>query len=281
MTVTNPAVEISFAELEGLRIAYERVGTGTPVLAIHSGGLSRRQWRRLRDRLAPSHRVLVPDLLGYGASTAWEVGEPFHLDRDLELLSALMDDVGEPAHLVGHSYGGFLALKLALARPADVRSLALYEPVSFGVLDRERDADAYAAFEGIALTYDLGAPNRIDEAWIGSFVDWWNGRGAYASLAPEGRDAFRNTGWKIFQEVASLMVDTTLLESYRTLSMPTLLLGGARSPLPAGRVLERLESAMPNARRHVFEGLGHMAPISHADVVNTAIAAHIERATRA
>jgi pimeloyl-ACP methyl ester carboxylesterase len=221
--------------------------------------------------------VLVPDLLGYGGSTPWPTGEPFHLDRDLEMLQLLLDEVREPVHLVGHSYGGFLALKLAVARAAAVRSLALFEPVAFGVLG-EHDADARRVLDAISSHYDLAAPDGVDEAWIAQFVDWWNGAGAYASLASEAREAFRKAGWKIFQEVASLGADTTPADAYRPLTIPTLLLGGSRSPLPAGRVLSRLEEAMPNARRHVFEGLGHMAPVSSADVVNRAIAAHLDSA---
>src|SRR5437870_2621427 len=113
--------------------AGERHGRGvsdrasTRVLLVHSGGFTSRQWRRLAEDLAKDHEVLAPDLIGYGAEK-WPIGEPFHFDRDVERLAALLGD--EPAHLVGHSYGGLLVLQLALARPA--RSIAVFEPVTFG-----------------------------------------------------------------------------------------------------------------------------------------------------
>ncbi len=102
--------------------------TADPVLLVHSGGFTSRQWRKLAERLAPTHRVLAPDLIGYGASGPWPVGEPFHFRQDVEALAALLAREGAPAHVVGHSYGGFLALQLALAHPASVGSLALDEP---------------------------------------------------------------------------------------------------------------------------------------------------------
>ena len=74
------------------------------------------------------------------------------------------------------------ALKLALAHPALVRSLAVYEPVAFGVLD-EPSADDDAARADLArldLRYD-------GERWLAAFVDWWSGTGAWAGLGRDGR----------------------------------------------------------------------------------------------
>ena len=106
------------------------------VVLLHSGGLTSRQWRRLRERLAPRFEVAAPDFLGYRPEARWPDGAPFHFHRDVELIESLV--VG-PAHLVGHSYGGLIALQFALRRPHLVRSIAVYEPVAMGVLDDEAD----------------------------------------------------------------------------------------------------------------------------------------------
>jgi pimeloyl-ACP methyl ester carboxylesterase len=242
--------------------------TKQTALLVHSGGFTSRQWRKLAEALAPSYNVLAPDLLGYGESGPWPAGQPFHFEQDLAFLETLID---EPVHVVGHSYGGFLALKLALARPDLVRSIAAYEPVAFGILDETERQPLYQ----VRQQWEPDA-SGADEAWLAGFVDWWNGPGAWTRLPEETRGAFRSMGWKVFQEVITLAADRTDAATYATITAPTLVLGGANSPLTERQVVEKLGAALPHATAHIFPDLGHMGPVSHARLVNAAIVAHIE-----
>ena len=243
------------------------------VLLIHSGGFTSRQWRKLNDALAPDYAVLAPDLLGYGESGPWPEGAPFHFRQDLDFLESVIGD-GEPVHLVGHSYGGFLAFQLALRRPELVRSIAAYEPVAFGILDELEDAGARRDLELVKREWEPDA-SGADETWLRGFVDWWNGAGAWEKLAEETRGAFRAMGWKVFQEVISLTADRTDRATYATIAVPTLILGGGNSPFTERRVVQKLGEVLPHATARFFPGVGHMGPISHASMVNEAIVAHV------
>jgi pimeloyl-ACP methyl ester carboxylesterase len=247
----------------------------TPVLLIHSGGFTSRQWRKLAEQLAPRFRVLAPDLLGYGTEP-WPIGKPFHFHADVAYLERMLD---EPAHVVGHSYGGLIAMQLALAAPDRVRSLALYEPVAFGVLDEPADQPARDSIAQLrAYTPDASG---VDEVWLAAFVDWWNGEGAWHRLGDDTKRAFRAVGWKLSQEVASLVADRTDSARYATIIAPALLLGGGRSQPAERRVLDKLVATLPNAKLHVFPELGHMGPITHASLVNAEIVSHVETLERA
>jgi len=247
-------------------VSHER-GAGVPVVLLHSGGFSSRQWRRLGDALAATHRVIAPDLLGYGASSRWPQGTPFHFREDIAAVTALLD--GEPpAHVVGHSYGGLLGLQLALAKPGAVRSLSLFEPVAFGVLDTEADAELRATLDLVTLSYD-------GEPWLCAFVDWWNGKGGWDAMAPEARASFEEVGWKLYQEVVSLVHDRTGSAAYGAITAPTLLLGGERTPAAEQTVLARLARALPASTLRHFPDVGHMGPITHPALINAAIIEHI------
>jgi pimeloyl-ACP methyl ester carboxylesterase len=248
--------------------------TNPTVVLIHSGGFTSRQWRKLAAALASRYDVLAPDLLGYGESGPWPDGQPFHFRQDLEFLESLLPDDGQTVDVVGHSYGGFLALQLALRRPELVRSIAAYEPVAFGVLDAVEDADALRGLDLVKREWEPDS-RGVDEAWLRGFVEWWNGPGAWERLAEETRESFRVMGWKVFQEVMSLAADRTDRATYATIGVPTLLLGGEQAPMTERRVLERLGAALPRATVRVFAGVGHMGPISHASLVNDAIVEHL------
>ena len=250
----------------------EQGGESDPVVLIHSSGLGSRQWRRIAESLAPKHRLILPDLVGYGESSAVAIGERFHFVIDQLAMEGLVDHIGEPVHLVGHSYGGLLALLMALHRPAFVRSVTVYEPVAFGILRSERDEEALATLP--SSTSWPSTPDEI-ERWLEGFIAYWNGAGAWQTLPEPMRATFRATAPKVIGEVLTLGEDRTPLEAYASLAMPVLLMGSETSTLAADHVLAGLERTIPNARRVRVAGAGHMGPITHAARVTEEIAAFL------
>jgi len=252
------------------------LGAGDPVVLLHSGGMSSRQWRKLAERLAPSHRVIAPDLLGSGQNPPWPDDAPFHFDDDVAAVERLIAEVPGRVHLVGHSYGGLIALVLARRSPARVRSLAAYDPVAFGVLHVANDpaglADA-ARTEGL-LDERIGGT----DPWFERFVGYWSGPGAWRALAEPARQSFLRVGRKVFLEVRSLIGDRTAASDYAAVTAPALFLTGERTPVAEKRVVAILAEALPAATAVEVAGAGHMGPLTHADAVNDLLASHIARA---
>jgi pimeloyl-ACP methyl ester carboxylesterase len=240
-----------------------------PALLLHSSGLSGRQFRQLAVALGERDvRVVVPDLNGQGSSPPWPEPRPFSFRQDVADVVSLLDREGR-MHVVGHSYGGFVALQSALARPSAVASLAVYDPVAFGALDRARDADVFAEVGSRGLGWGPEASDR--ERWLTAFVDYWGGAGAWGALREDARAEFRRVAWVVREGVRTLMEDTTPAVDYRVVGAPALLLTGEASPAAARRVIERLAEALPHARTVTIPGAGHMGPLTHAEAVNAAV----------
>ncbi|UJR80200.1 alpha/beta fold hydrolase [Sandaracinus amylolyticus] len=254
------------------------VGDGDPVVLLHSGGMSSRQWRKVSERLAPSYRVIAPDFLGSGESPPHH--EPFDHVQDVEAVERVIDRAGAPVHLVGHSYGGLVALTIARRRPGTILSLAVYDPVAFELVREANDAEALADLDRAARDPIFTDDARGGSAeWYRAFVEFWNGKGAWDALPEERRASFLRVGAKVYLEVRSLMRDATRADAYRAISAPTLLMHGQRSPIVAHRIVAILGRTIARASVRAIEGAGHMGPITHGDVVERAIAEHLSGAT--
>lgn len=265
--------------VEGQRIHFEDQGSGPAVLLLHSSGLSSQQWRRLRTALESSHRVLAPDLIGYGRSASWAGAEPFQFGTDVAVAEAVAAVASGPIHVVGHSYGGFLALKVAAGGRVPLASLAMYDPVAFGVLYSAQDQEGLQDLAVADANGSFFAPDlEGTAAWCELFVDYWSGPGYWKRLPPPQQAAFASNSRKMFQEVRSLVQDRTPQSDYRHIRAPTLLLSGTRSPPAGRRVAAIVAETLPRARLEVLSGAGHMGPLTHAERVSDLIVQHIEAA---
>lgn len=247
--------------------------------------MSSRQWRALATALASTHEVLTPDFLGSGARPPWPDARPFHFSSDVDEIEALVRE-GGPVDLVGHSYGGLIALQVARRVPQQVRTLSLYDPVAFGVLHGDDVLDGELADVAAQGRRDLDRAAKSDvfyddarggsDAWFEVFVDYWNGAGAWDALPAPAREAFLRVGRKVYGEVTTLSRDRTPASAY-TFEAPTLILRGERTPAAARAVARILAHVLPNADLVDAHDAGHMGPITHAAEVNALVLAHILR----
>jgi pimeloyl-ACP methyl ester carboxylesterase len=272
-------------ELCGQRVEYFEQGAGEPVVLLHSTGASSSQWRRLAADLSGRFRVIAPDLCGYGGTGPWQGDGEINLAAEAAIVAALIERLEEPVHLVGHSFGGAVALRLAQDRPALLRSLVLIEPVAFHLLLRPNDAIDAQAFDEISQVADSVARALACGDFrngFGRFVDYWSGEGAWAAMPEDKRGAFAMRLGKVALDFWSALTDPGRLADLARLDLPTLVIRGGTSPLPVRRIAWHLGRTLPRVQMETIEGAGHMAPLTHAAEVNALVTAHLERhATRA
>lgn len=245
------------------------------LLCLHCSGSSGRQWDAYRAALEPEFELLSPDLLGYGPRAAWPVGRIASLDDEADALLPLLHARPEGVHLFGHSFGGAVALQLALRWPQRVRSLTLFEPVRFALLDGTASgAEVVGVGRQIGVLVTWG---RLHEA-AQRFVDYWSGPGTWTRLPAARRQLFAERMPKVHAEFETLFAERVPAARYAGLAMPLQLLGGERSPAPARDVLAILARQLPHARHRVLRGLGHMAPVTDPAILLAELGALIDDA---
>lgn len=266
-----------------LALADHCLGRADTVICLHSSTGSQAQWRPLVQALTPRWQALALDLYGHGRSPAWPADAPNTLDVDAATVLALMqglDDGDEPSrgvHLVGHSYGAAVALRVAMRQPQRVRSLTLYEPVVFGLLPAT--AGEYPVrHEIVDIALSVGALVKAgalaDAARV--FVGYWGGPKAWGGMNEAQQATVLHRIATVPRHFEALFAATWHLRQLRRLQMPVLLLQGSNTRAPARRVTELLLQALPQAQGRVIAGAGHLGPITHAEPVLAAMRAHLD-----
>jgi pimeloyl-ACP methyl ester carboxylesterase len=248
-------------------------GSGPGVVCLHANASSSSQWRLLMEMLAPRYSVFAVDSYDAGKSPAWAGSTLPRLCDEATFLAPVLEDAGESFTLVGHSYGGAVALVAAVEQARRCRALVLYEPTLFSLIDAESGPpnDADGIRDAVARAESAlreGDASRAAEC----FIDFWMGPGAWADTPPARRGAIEASITHVHAWSAALFGETASLAALARLDMPILCMTGKDSPASSLGVVRRLTRILPRMELVEFKGLGHMGPITHPNVVNPVIA---------
>ncbi len=236
---------------DGTLIAYERSGTGPPLVLVHGTSASHTRWAPVLPLLEPHFTIYAIDRRGRGESGD---AATYAFEREFEDVAAALDAVGEPAYLLGHSYGGMCALEAALLS-RNVRKLILYEPpiplegvpiYPEGVLERLQDLLEDGDRGGVVTTFMrevVRMPSFELKLLRSSPV--WPARVAAAHTLP--RELWAHQGYRF------------RAERFKGLRVPTLLLLGGDSADFFVAAIERLGETLPYSRTVVLPGQQHIA----------------------
>lgn len=261
--------------VEDRKIHFTDTGSGEPVVLVHGSSSSGAQWRALSDRLKDRFRVVAVDLLGYGASTPWNDDEQLRNEDEPDVLRAVIGHVGAPIHLVGHSYGGLAALKLALSDQNLLRSLTLIEPTAFWLLQEAEEHALHAEIRAVADTFVAEFVRGNPDAAVAQYVDYWNGPGAWCRLPDPVRSYILATAGKTRWEWATGFNVDIPLSHIAGLRLPTLILFGERTNATTSKVAELLHDTIPGSKHIAIPDGRHMSPVTHSDLVNDHIQQHV------
>ena len=248
------------------------------IICLHATGGSGAQWTPFADQMRFDFRVLTPDLYGHGALQPWNGDARDIVAADTRRIAKLAAAAGGGVHLVGHSYGGAIALRVALYHPDLVASVAVYEPVAMRILfdyNRKHRAAAEVAAVADAIRRELNGGDATRAAR--RFLDYWSGGDSWSRLAPERQTALAGRMPVVDAHFASLFGDAVTLRDYRRLDAPVLFMTGRETRASARRIGELLRFALPSVESMTFDAMGHLGPVTHAATIAQHIARFIRR----
>jgi pimeloyl-ACP methyl ester carboxylesterase len=250
--------------------------SGPFVILVHSSVAGARQWRRLMDDLKDRFRVRAVNLFGYGKTPPWRGDRPQTLADQASLIEAAVPADTDEIYLVGHSFGGSVAMKAAALMAGRVTKLVLLETNPFYLLKQAGQIEAFA--EAMALRdciKEFGARGEWETA-AERFADYWNGPGAWRDTPPDRRTVFANAIRPNFFEWDAVMDETTSAQRWADLLPPaTLVAFDPGTVLPIRKIVEVLRRTDQQWTYSEVPGGGHMAPLTRPDLINPVVTAFL------
>lgn len=282
-------------DIQGTSFEVVEAGTGDPLILVHGSASDYRTWQAQRGVFAERFRVIA-----YSRRYHWP-NDPIPDDADYAMTEQV-DDLQQllealdaaPAHLVGHSYGAFLCLLLALRAPSLVRTLVLAEPpvLTLFVSDppkpmemlkllvrRPRTATAIIKFGARGVVPATKALRRgKTEEGVRIFGDAVLGSGGYDRLSESRKKQVHDNLSSARAELLGPGFAPLEADQVRRLQTPTLLINGVQGVALFRRLADGLEALLPQAERAEIPAAAHMMHEDNASAFNAAVLSFLARA---
>jgi lipase len=259
----------------GRRVKVVERGTGTPLVFLHSGVGSAGEWKQVFSLWPHGYRLVAVE--AYREGTGPGVAGHRSIDDYADQVYAVTDHVGVSVRLVGFSWGGVTALRVAAAAPELVDSLTVIEPEAYGLL-RTQDATAYAQISGLRDRWRTHVrAGRWYEAFE-EFVDFYNGPGSFARWPPPRRDAFlaaqpeRGDLWDVLFNLDGLLP----LDALARMTVPVHVIEGSQTSAVDHAICDVVRQQVPHAQHTLIKGAGHMMPLTHPEPLTRALLGELD-----
>jgi pimeloyl-ACP methyl ester carboxylesterase len=259
----------------GRRVKVIQNGAGTPVVFLHSGVGSAGEWKEVFSLWPEGYRLVAID--AYRDGTGPGVAGRRSLDDYADQVYAVADYICGPVNLVGFSWGGATALRVAATAPKVIDRLAVIEPEAYALL-RTQDTDAYTQICGLRDRWRAHVrAGRWYEAFD-EFIDFYNGPGLFARWPAHRREAFlavqrtRGDLWDILFDDGLLTPD-----ALARVTVPVHVVEGSQTSAVDHAICDVVRRHVPHAQHTLIEGAGHMMPLTHPESLTSALVTRIER----
>ncbi|MBO6882896.1 MAG: alpha/beta hydrolase [Marivita sp.] len=241
-----------------------------PAVLLHCALAHSKIWTPLATLLSDRLSMTAPDMPSHGRSAPWDHRGDLHD----QVTTVARDCLGDGGHVIGHSFGATVALRVAIEEPDKVRSLTLIEPVLFAAA-KESNPEVFQSYVNTSQGFGAALAQGKWACAAANFIGIWGDGRSWDSLSEKEQAAFSAQMPFILETEPCLIEDANgLLAEGRPemIRCPTRLIRGSETEPVIEAIHATLERRIPNAVDVVVDGAGHMVPISHPDAVAKLVA---------
>jgi pimeloyl-ACP methyl ester carboxylesterase len=256
------------------RIDYDVSGTGPTIVLVPGSCSTGAAWRPVMAAWGGRFRCVTTSLLGYGGTAERRSSRDPSIWHEVDIVESVIRKAGGPVHLVGHSFGGLVAIAVALRNRVPLASLTVIEAPAAELLRDNGDRQHYRAFRQMTDGYFAAFAGGDVEA-IATMIDFYSGAGTFASWPPNVRAYALETTAVNILDWASAYGFPLSAAALASIDIPVLVLWGQLSHPPVQRANALLAACIMGAVSIEIKAAAHFMIATHANNVSRLIAEHV------
>lgn len=260
-----------------MRFDLETRGRGAPVLFLPGSYSTPRAWAGMFERL-DGWRLLSVSLPGYGTTQERRAPVSCRMAEMTGFVADVAAEIGAPFHLVGHSFGGQVALAAALEARLPILSLVTFE--GNPIYARGTEPFAWQAETDAMLARFEAALAASDPEAAGIIIDYWSATGTFAAMPPAIRSFCAATASTNLLDWRTAQDFTPALSDFSRVGIPCTICRGGLANAAIRDISDGLVEALPQARLEVVDGADHFLISTHPEACAGIVAEHLERVQR-
>jgi pimeloyl-ACP methyl ester carboxylesterase len=258
------------------RIDYDESGAGPTMVLVPGSCSTGAAWRPVMSAWNGEFRCVTTSLLGYGGSEERRRTGDASIVHEAQMLEAVIRKAGGHVHLVGHSFGGLVALAVALRKRVPLASLAIVEAPAAELLRGCGELEHYHAFHQMTDSYFADFAGGNLEA-IAGMIDFYGGAGTFASWPPRVRGYAVETTPVNILDWASAFGFPLSPAILAAIDIPVFVARGGASHAAVQRANALLSESINGAALATVDGAAHFMIATHAGELAGLIAEHVRR----
>ncbi|MBH68012.1 MAG: hypothetical protein CMM58_06640 [Rhodospirillaceae bacterium] len=239
-------------------------GYGPPLLFVPGSFSTPAAWRGVQEHIRGKYRLLTTSLCGYGKTSESRSVKDNLIHHEIEILETIAQEINEPLHLIGHSFGGTVCLAAVLEDAFPIASVTTFEANPVNLVKNSFKPELFLQVKQASRLFqaEYSAGNNDAAEFI---IDFWGGSGSFTALPEEVREYCRKTAGANILDWLTAYSFLAIQRDYEKIGVPALIVRGEMANSAMIEITEILCKSIKHSKSAIVEGSNHFLINTHPD----------------